>query len=166
MIVACFRALGAAAACLLLGAGLCWLPASAQPAQPGITLYTLGPTAITGTDWAFSGDFAIGAGAFESVTVTNYGSCFVGPNDPRAGTAHAGGAYWFGELQAQPPQSGGHVFTGGLSAGHGSQATGSVAVTTNGDPSSPLTHIDVSLSGSDLTYLAGESLSVCLLAST
>jgi hypothetical protein len=165
MIVPCLRTLAVAVALLLVEAGVSFLPVSAQPAQSAITLFSLGPAAVSGTDWTFSDDVAIGAGAFESVTVTNYGYCFVGPNDPRAGTAHAGGAYWFGELQAQAPQSGGYIFTGGLSGGHGSQASGRVTVTTNGDPSAPLTHVDVSLSGDDLTYLSGESLNICLLAS-
>jgi hypothetical protein len=139
--------------------------ASAQSPQPGIALYPLGSQAINGTDWSFSGDFAITAGAWESVTVSNYGYCFVGPNDPRAGTAHAGAVFWFGELQAQPPQTGGYVFAGALASGRGGNSSGQTTVTTNGDPASPLTHIDLSLSGNDLSYFSGQNLGVCLLGS-
>lgn len=139
--------------------------ASAQASQPGIALYPLGSQAISGTDWSFSGDFAVSAGAWESVTIGNYGYCFVGPNDPRAGTAHAGGVFWFGELQLQAPQANQYVFSGTLASGRGGSVTGQVTVTTNGDPGSPQTHIDASLAGSDLSYFNGESLSVCLLGS-
>jgi len=140
--------------------------ASAQSAQPGIALYPLGSQAISGTEWSFSGDFAIAAGAWESVTISNYGYCFVGPNDPRAGTAHAGGVFWFGELQPQAPQANQYVFTGTLASGRGGSVAGQVTLTTNGDPSSPQTHLEASLSGSDLSYFSGESLSVCLLGSS
>jgi len=140
--------------------------ASAQSSQPGVALYPLGSQAISGTDWSFSGDFAVTAGTWESVTISNYGYCFVGPNDPRAGTAHAGGVFWFGELQAQAPQSDQYVFTGTLASGRGGNVSGQVTVTTNGDPSAPLTHIDASLSGGDLSYFNGEGLNVCLLGSS
>ena len=140
--------------------------AAAQSPQPGIALYPLGSQMINGSNWSFSGDLSVTAGAWESVTISNYGYCFVGPNDPRAGTAHAGGMFWFGELQAQPPQAAGYLFSGTLANGRGGSSGGMVTVTTNGDPSSPATHIDASLSGSDLTYFAGDSLTVCLLGSS
>lgn len=74
----------------------------AQSAQQGITLQDLGSLAVTGTDWDFVTDVQISAGAWESVTISNYGYCFVGPNDPRAGTAHAAAVFWFGELKSGP----------------------------------------------------------------
>ena len=136
-------------------------------AQSGIAFYDLGSQAVSsGTDWTFSADFAISAGAWESVTVTNYGYCFVGPNDPRAGTAHAGGVFWFAELQAQPPQNGGYVFTGSLANGRINSPPGNVTVTTNGDPASPRTHIEATLSRNDPSFFQGENLEVCLLGSS
>src|SRR5579884_4352052 len=78
----------------------------AQSVSPGVVLYDLGDQSVSGTNWSFSGDFAVTAGAFESVTVSNYGYCFVGPNDPRAGTAHAAAVFWFTELKAMPPADG------------------------------------------------------------
>jgi hypothetical protein len=138
----------------------------AQSAQQGISLYDLGDQKVSLTSWNFSGDFAVYAGAFESVTVTNYGYCFVGPNDPRAGTAHAGGVFWYAELQAHPPTQNGYTFDGDFSGGRGSNVTGHVTVTTNGDQSNPSTHVDVSLSGSDLSFYSDNTLKVCLLGSS
>src|SRR5712692_11287334 len=86
--------------------------AAAQSSQPGIKLHNLGSDPVIGSDWSFSLDIGISAGAWESVTVSNYGYCFVGPNDPREGTAHAGGVFYFAQLAAQPPGRDGYGFTG------------------------------------------------------
>lgn len=157
--------LAAVLLCALLAAA--GAPASrSASAQSGIALYDLGSQEVSGTDWSFAGDFAVAAGAWESVTVSNYGYCFVGPNDPRAGTAHAGGVFWFGELLAQPPQDNNYIFAGELRSGRDGGTTGRVRVTTSGDFSAPATHVDVSLSGSDLSFFEGNSLEVCLLGSS
>jgi hypothetical protein len=137
--------------------------ALAQSPQPGIALQDLGSKSVTSTDWSFSGDFDISAGAWESVTISNYGYCFVGPNDPRAGTAHAGGVFYFAELAAQPPGSDGYSFTGDITPGRGGNVSGQVTVTTS---ISTGTHVDVTLSGSDLSFYKDNKLQVCLLGSS
>jgi hypothetical protein len=134
---------------------------SAQSANPGITFQDLGTVDVTGNDWSFTGDFQIRAGAWESLTISNYGYCFVGPNDPREGTAHAAAVYWFGELTPDSPGSG--DFTGTLQAGRGGNVTGRVHITS---PSSGTTHIDATLSGSDLSFFKDNKLQVCLLGSS
>ena len=150
----------------LAGAGsLRAAPARAQTVNPGVVLYDLGDQAVSGTSWSFSGDFAITAGAFESVTISNYGYCFVGPNDPRAGTAHAAAVFWFTELNTMPPADNTFKYTGTLNSGRGGNVQGTVSISTNGDPSNPSTHVDVSLSGSDLSNFSGNTLKVCLLGS-
>lgn len=139
---------------------------AAQSSQSGIVFYDVGSQTVSGSSWNFSGDFQITAGAWESITITNYGYCFAGPNDPRAGTAHAGGVFWFTELQASPPTNSGYTYTAKLKPGRGGNTDGTVTVTTNGDPSNPNTHVDVSLSGSDLNFYQDNTLDVCLLGSS
>jgi hypothetical protein len=150
----------------LAGAGcLHAVPARAQSVSPGVVVYDLGDVNVNGTSWSFSGDFAVTAGAFESVTISNYGYCFVGPNDPRAGTAHAGGVFWFTQLTPAPPTPSGTTYTGMLNSGRGGNVQGSVTVMSNGDPTNPSTHVDATLSGSDLSNFSGNTLKVCLLGS-
>src|SRR5712692_3064803 len=122
--------------------------AAAQSSQPGIKLHNLGSVPVIGSDWSFSLDIGISAGAWESVTVSNYGYCFVGPNDPREGTAHAAGVFWFGELKPLGPGDG---FFGTLEPGRGGNVKGTVTVTS---PTAGTTHIEAALSGSDLNYFA------------
>lgn len=133
----------------------------------GIAMYDLGDQVPTGSQWSFSGDFCVSAGAWESVTISNYGWCFSGPNDPRAGTAHAGAIYWYAELESAPPTNAGYAFTGNLVAER-EQSTanisGSVTVTAGADLTT--THIDASLSDSSLAFFQGNPLKVCLLGSS
>lgn len=138
--------------------------AAAQSAQSGITFQDLGSQKVTGTDWNFSADFAISAGAWESITIANYGYCFVGPNDPRAGTAHAGGVFWYTVLQPQAPGAV-DTYTGDLKPARGGNVSGHVTVTTT-PGATPDTHVDVTLSGSDLNFYQDNSLEVCLLGSS
>lgn len=139
--------------------------ASAQSATPGITLWDLGGSQISGTEWDFSGDFAINAGAWESLTISNYGYCFVGPNDPRAGTAHAGAIYWFTELTPQQPQDSTFSYTGNLMSGRGLNTSGQVTITSSQGPDA-VTHIDITISGSDLSFFQDNTLEACLLGSS
>jgi hypothetical protein len=150
-----------ALATILLITGLGAFRAVAQAPVPGITFQDLGTVDVTGTDWIFSGDFQIHAGAWESVTISNYGYCFVGPNDPREGTAHAAGVYWFAELSPDGP--GAPNFSGNLMPGRGGNVSGQVSVST---PSDGVTHIDARLSGSDLNFFKDNKLQVCLLGSS
>jgi hypothetical protein len=137
----------------------------AQSAQSGITFQDLGSVSVTGSDWSFATDLPTGAGAWESVTISNYGYCFVGPNDPRAGTAHAAAVFWFAELKAAPPDASGYTFTGALEAERGGNVAGQVKVTTM-QGLNPTTHVEATLSGSDLSFYQGNDLEVCLLGST
>lgn len=129
----------------------------------GVALWDLGSQPVSGTDWDFQGDFAIGAGAWESLTISNYGYCWVGPNDPRAGTAHAGAVYWFTELQPQPLSASGVPYTGTLQRGN---MAGEVTITTTDDGTGPVTHIQVTITGSDLQFFQDNTLGVCLLGSS
>ena len=131
----------------------------------GIALWDLGTKKISGNIWNFEGDFAIDAGAWESVTVSNYNYCFVGPNDPREGTAHAGAIFWFTELQAMPFSEQGPNYTGTLQSGRSNDA-GRVAITTTYSGTTANTHVSVTISGSDLMYYQDNTLGVCLLGST
>ena len=141
-------------------------PARRLAAQDaGIALWDLGAQPVSGTAWVFEGDFALGAGAWESLTISNYGYCWVGPNDPRAGTAHAAAVYWFTELQPQPPSGSSMIYTGVLQSGR-SSAVGAATITTAEDSTGPVTHVDVTISGNDLTYLQDNTLDVCLLGSS
>ncbi len=158
--------LGLCLAAGLAGAGgLRVAPARAQSPSPGIVVYDLGDQSVSGTSWSYSGDFGVTAGAYEAVTVSNYGYCFLGPNDPRAGTAHAAAVYWYAQLLAQAPSGSTYTFAGDLVPGRGGNVKGSVTVATNGDPSNASTHVDVSLSGSDLSSYRDNSLKVCLFGS-
>jgi len=134
-----------------------------QSTQLGISLQDLGGVNVTGNNWNFSGDFQVSAGAWESVTISNYGYCFVGPNDPRAGTAHAAAVFYFAQLDAQPPGRDGYTFKGELKAGRGGNVAGQVTVTTS---ISTGTHIEATLSGSDLSFYQDNTLEVCLLGSS
>lgn len=139
-------------------------PAAAQSTQAGIALQDLGGQNVTSTSWNFSGDFQVSAGAWESVTITNYGYCFVGPNDPRAGTAHAAGVFYYAELESGPPGRDGYTFKGTFKAGRGGNVSGTVTVTSS--TSTGATHVDATLSGSDLQYYQDNTLEVCLLGSS
>jgi hypothetical protein len=139
--------------------------AGAQSGQSGVAFWDLGGAQISGNVWNFSGDFAISAGAWESVTISNYGDCFVGPNDPRAGTAHAGAVYWFAELTPQQPQDSSFTYIGNLMPGRGGNAAGQVTISSTQGPDA-VTHIDVSISGSDLGFYQDNTLEVCLLGSS
>jgi hypothetical protein len=140
-------------------------PVLAQSAEPGILLWDLGSVTVTGTDWSFTSDLPISAGAWESVTISNYGYCFVGPNDPRAGTAHAAAVFWYAELAAAPPDASGYTFTGTLRAGRGGNVAGKVTVKMM-QGLTPSTHIDATLSGSDLSSYQDNDLKFCLLGSS
>ncbi len=129
----------------------------------GIVLWDLGSQPISGTTWDFEDDFTIGAGAWESLTISNYGYCWVGPNDPRAGTAHAGAVYWFTELQTRPQSASGSTYTGTLQLGN---MAGTARITTTNDGSGPVTHVQLSLAGSDFMYFQDNTLQVCLLGSS
>ena len=162
-----FRIMMAMLGAVLLSAGLAGSHPRvlAQSAQQGITLQDLGSLAVTGSDWTFVTDVPVGSGAWESVTISNYGYCFVGPNDPRAGTAHAAAVFWFGELKAAPPDASGYSFTGTLKSERGGNVTGHVQVATT-QSSSPTTHVEATLSGSDLSNYQDNNLEVCLLGSS
>jgi hypothetical protein len=149
---------------LALGGGLAPARHVVAQQQPGIRLYNLGSQKVSGRTWSFSGDFPIGAGAWESLTVSNYGYCFVGPNDPRAGTAHAAAVFWFTELS--PDESGDdQSFTGTLASDR-SMATGDATVTTTDDGSGPMTHVEMTISGNDLRFYQDNTLTACLLGSS
>lgn len=133
----------------------------------GIAMVDLGDQVPAGSQWSFSGDFCVSAGAWESVTISNYGWCFSGPNDPLAGTAHAGAIYWYAELASTPPTNAGYTFTGNLVAEreqNNANISGSVTLTASADLT--MTHIDASLSDSNLTYFQDNPLKVCLLGSS
>jgi hypothetical protein len=150
----------------LAGAGSLRVPlVRAQSANQGVVVYDLGDQTVSGTSWSLSGDYAVTAGAYDSITISNYGYCFLGPNDPRAGSAHAAAVYWYAELHAKPPQDNGYVYSGELVAGRGGNVKGSVTVTTTGDPTNATTHVDISLSGSDLNYYQGNDFKACLFGS-
>jgi hypothetical protein len=160
---------GLLALCLAAGlagaGGLRALPVHAQSPSPGVVVFDLGDQAVSGTTWSYSGSYGVTAGAFESVTVSNYGYCFLGPNDPRAGSAHAGAVYWSTDLTPAAPSGGSFTYSGSLVPGRGGNVTGSVTVSTNGDPSNPSTQVVVTLSGSDLSFYQGNSLKLCLIGS-
>jgi len=153
------------ASCLAGAGGLRAARVLAQSSSPGVAVYDLGDQAVSGTTWSFSGDFAVTAGAFEAVTVSNYGYCFLGPNDPREGTAHAGGVFWFTDLTGPAGPDNGYTYDGTFRAGRGGDVKGKVTVSTNGDPSNPTTHVDASLSGSDLNFYQDNTLKLCLIGS-
>jgi len=163
------RGLSCTALLALIVLGSAALPrpqhASAQSAQPGIAFWDLGGSQVSGTEWDFSGDFAISAGAWESVTISNYGYCFVGPNDPRAGSAHAGAIYWFTELTPQQPQDSTFSYTGNLISARGPSTPGRVTITASQGPDA-VTHVSIRISGSDLSYFQDNTLEVCLLGSS
>jgi hypothetical protein len=138
-------------------------PALAQSPNPGIALQDLGGQNVSGTTWNFSGDFAVTAGAWESVTITNYGYCFVGPNDPRAGTAHAAGVFYYTDLSVMPGRDG-YTFKGTFKPGRGGDVTGTVTAVMS--QTTGMTHIDITLTGNDLQYYQDNTLEVCLLGSS
>ena len=140
-------------------------PLSAQNAEPGIAFWDLGGSQVSGTEWDFSGDFAISAGAWESLTISNYGYCFVGPNDPRAGTAHAAAVYWFSELTPQQPMDSTFIYTGTLMPGRGGNISGQVTISSTQGPDA-VTHVAITLSGSDLSFFQDNTLEACLLGSS
>jgi hypothetical protein len=160
-----WRKLSLTFALALVGAIL--LPTShrvlAQSPNAGIALQDLGGQNVSGTTWNFSGDFAVSAGAWESVTITNYGYCFVGPNDPRAGTAHAAGVFYYTDLSVMPGRDG-YTFKGTFKPGRGGDVTGTVTVVMS--QTTGMTHIDATLSGNDLQYYQDNTLEVCLLGSS
>jgi len=131
----------------------------------GITLWDVGSQRISGTSWEFDGDFAINAGAWESLTVSNSSYCWVGPNDPHAGTAHAGAVWWFTELTTNPQGGGDMVYTGSL-RGERSADVGQATITTTDDGTNAVTHVQITISGSDLMYYQDNTLEVCLLGSS
>jgi hypothetical protein len=137
--------------------------AAAQSANPGISLQDLGGLNVSGTTWNFSGDFPVSAGAWESVTITNYGYCFVGPNDPRAGTAHAAGVFYYTDLSVEPGRDG-YTFKGMFKPGRGGNVMGTVNIVMS--QTTGMSHVDISLSGSDLQYYQDNTFEVCLLGSS
>jgi hypothetical protein len=136
--------------------------ADAQSANPGITFQDLGGQNVSGNSWSFSGDFPVSAGAWESVTITNYGYCFAGPNDPRAGTAHAAGVFYYTDLSVMPGRDG-YTFKGTIKPGRGGNVMGTVTIVMS--QTTGMSHVDISLSGSDLQYYQDNTLEVCLLGS-
>jgi hypothetical protein len=155
---------GLAALIVLMSATIA--PSERLAAQDsGVVLWDLGSQPVSGATWQFDGDFAIAAGAWESLTISNYGYCWVGPNDPRAGTAHADAVFWFTELQPQPPATSGTVYSGTLKSER-SAAGGDATITSTEDPSGSVTHVHLTISGSGLTNWQDEALEVCLLGSS
>jgi hypothetical protein len=145
-------------------------PARAQSVQQGIQLFDLGVQQVSGTNWNFSGAFAISAGAFESVTISNSATCWVGPVDPRLDSRY--GMLFFFQLAgpAGPDNTNGYTYDAypdnGFVAGGNAGVSGSATVSTNRDSSSPATHVEITLSGSGLSAYSGQSLRVCLLGSS
>jgi hypothetical protein len=146
------------------------LSARAQSGQAGVQLTDLGVQKPTGGNWSFKGDFAITAGAFESITVTTADRCFAGPLDPRIGAEDYARLFFF-QLAGPAGPDGVNGFTysayrdNGFTAPGGVDVTGSATVSTNRDASKPATHVEVTLSGSGLDSYSGSSLRVCLLGS-
>jgi hypothetical protein len=144
--------------------------ARAQSTQQGIQLFDLGDQQVTGTSWSFSDDFAITAGAFESLTISNSDFCWVGPVDPRLGSRY--GLLFFFQLAgpAGPDNRNGFTYDAypgnGFFGGGNGDVAGSATISTNRNPSSPATHVEITLSGTGLRAYSDQTLRVCLLGSS
>ncbi|HTE84116.1 MAG TPA: hypothetical protein VK821_05235 [Dehalococcoidia bacterium] len=110
-------------------------------------------------NWTFTADVTLGSGAWVAVNVTNT-PCFIGPNDPLAGTAHAGAIAWYALLQPLPMKGAGQVWDGTLSPIEGTGAVGNVQVAA--DPGVPgLTHVRVSIPSLE-EFAQDNTFDVCL----
>lgn len=142
-------------------------------AQSAASVYDLGSQAATQKsgqwpDWSFAADLDLGTQDWTGINVVNT-TCFLGPDDPNAGTAHAGAIGWYAQLRPAPGPSGLLVLAGTLNPIEGTNASGSVTVIPAHDVSPPplarpadsLTHVNVQIHGLE-DFAEGNDFRVCL----
>lgn len=139
-------------------AGALWLHGGVATAQAPVV--DVGSLPVTQSTWHFDSNFQGNTLNWASVTITNSGSCFSGPDNPRPGTASAGLIIYYGTLAPVPGPLGVSVYSGNVEGTMGSAGVGTVRVSAP-VTLNPVTHVDASLWNLE-QWVEGNTLSVCL----